>query len=72
MKKSLAQIVIAKARKLFDKSGMTLDELGMKMGSDSKTARQAAWQLFNKTPDPRLSTIEKLAAALGVEVKDFL
>lgn len=50
---------------------MTLEELGLKMGCDEKTARQAAWQLF-KTTDPRLSSIQKLAEALGVEVKDLL
>lgn len=72
MKPSLAKSVIAKAKKLFEKSGMTLEELAQKMGKDSTTARQAMWQLFNKTPDPRLSTIEKLAEALGVQVKDLL
>jgi transcriptional regulator with XRE-family HTH domain len=71
MNASLAKTIITKAKRLFEKSGMTLDELGQKMGNDSATARQAAWQLFNKTPDPRLSTIEKLAEALGVTVKDL-
>jgi hypothetical protein len=42
------------------------------MGRDVGTARWAAWQLFNKVADPRLSTIEKLAEALGVKVKDLL
>ena len=32
----------------------------------------SAWQLFNRVDDPRLSTIEKLAEALGVNVKDLL
>jgi hypothetical protein len=42
------------------------------MGYESGTARRAAWQLFNKVADPRLSTLESLAAALGVEVKELL
>ena len=41
------------------------------MGYDEGTARRAAWQLFNKVGDPRLSTVEKLAEALGVQPKDY-
>ncbi len=70
--KPLPDRVMAKAKALFEKSGMTLDELGQKMGHDAGTARRATWQLFNKVGDPRLSTVEKLADALGVQVKDLL
>jgi len=72
MTSDLATKALAKAKKLFEKSGMTLDELGQKMGYDAGTARRAAWQLFNKVSDPRLSTLESLAKALGVQVKDLL
>lgn len=72
MKRSLSETVILKARKLFEESGMTLEELGLKMGCSPGTARRSVWQLFNKSPDPRLSTVEKLAAALGVEVKELI
>lgn len=72
MKASLAKSLIKKARLLFEESGMTLDELGQKMGHLPGTARRAAWQLFNKETDPRLSTIEALAKALGVHVRDLL
>jgi len=41
------------------------------MGIKSKTGRQSVWQLFNKPSDLRISTIEKLAEALGVEVKSL-
>ena len=51
---------------------MTLEELGLKMGYEAGTARRAVWQLFNKVDDPRLSTVEKLAAALGVQPKGLL
>ena len=37
-----------KARRLLGKSGMTLDELGVKMGYETGTARRAVWQLLNK------------------------
>lgn len=72
MKPTLAASVLTKAKAAFDKSGMTLEELGVKMGHDAGTARRAAWQLLNKVADPRLSTVEKLADALGVKVKDLL
>jgi transcriptional regulator with XRE-family HTH domain len=72
MKPPLADHVRRKAMKLFEKSGMTMEELGQKMGFPEGTARRAVWQLFNKVSDPRLSTVEKLAAALGVQVKDLL
>lgn len=72
MKSSIAASAIKKARQLFDKSGKTLEELGIAMGHEPGTARRAAWQLFNKVADPRLSTLEALARALGVEVKDLL
>src|SRR5206468_120144 len=56
-----ADALLKKARKLLERSGMTLDELGVKMGYGTGTARRAVWQLFNKTPDPRLSTLVRLA-----------
>jgi transcriptional regulator with XRE-family HTH domain len=70
--KPTAESILKKARKLLEKSGMTLDELGVKMGYESGTARRAVWQLFNKTPDPRLSTIIRLAEALGVDLRELL
>jgi hypothetical protein len=39
---------------------------------DPGTARRAVWQLLDRTPDPRFSTLVALAAALGVELKDLL
>jgi transcriptional regulator with XRE-family HTH domain len=72
MKPPLADHVRRKAIKLFHQSGMTLEELGLKMGYEPGTARRAAWQLFNKVSDPRLSTLERLAEALGVRPRDLL
>jgi transcriptional regulator with XRE-family HTH domain len=72
MRRSLAASIIRKAQSLMDKSGITLDELGRKMGYKKGTARRAVWQLFNKVGDPRLSTLEALARALEVELKALL
>ncbi len=68
----LADHVRRKALKLFGRSGMTMEELGTRMGYEAGTARRAVWQLFNKVSDPRLSTVEKLAEALGVRPKGLL
>jgi len=72
MESALGKKALAKAEKLLKDSGMTLEELGVKMGYPPATARASVWQLFNKVADPRLSSLEGLADALGVKVKDLL
>jgi transcriptional regulator with XRE-family HTH domain len=71
MRKTLSERVFAKVNKLFEESGLTLEQLGEKMGYGPGTARKAAWGFLKNTSDPRLSTLEALATALGVQVKDF-
>jgi hypothetical protein len=63
---------IKKALKLFEKSGKSLEEVGIAMGYPPGTARRAVWQLLNKVPDPRLSSLRRFAKAMGVDVKDLL
>jgi transcriptional regulator with XRE-family HTH domain len=53
-----------RARTLFERSGLSLDELGKRMGYSGDTARKAAWQFLNKTTDPRLSMLQRFAEAL--------
>lgn len=60
-----------RVRDAFKASGMSLDDLGQKMGSDGETARKAAWQFLNKVDDPRISTLRKFADAVGVPLADF-
>lgn len=60
-----------RVREAYDKSGLTLDQLGEKMGSEGETARKAAWQFLNKVDDPRVSTLRKFAEAVGVPLADF-
>jgi transcriptional regulator with XRE-family HTH domain len=61
-----------KARKLFEKSGKSLEELGVAMGYEPGIARRAAWQFLNKTSDPRLSMLRRFCKALGISVKELL
>jgi hypothetical protein len=62
---------MAAVRARFEKSKLSLDELGLKMGYPKETARKSAWQFLNKTNDPRLSMLRKFAAAVGCSVKSL-
>ena len=46
-------------------------EVGLAMGFKPEVARKSVWQLLNKIDDPKLSTLRKFAAALGVEMSVF-
>lgn len=60
------------ARQLFEKSGKSLDELGVAMGYTGDVARKSAWQFLNKTSDPRLSMLRKFARAIGIPVEKLV
>jgi transcriptional regulator with XRE-family HTH domain len=64
--------IMRRANAEFKKSGMTLEELGERMGIESKTARMSAWQFLNKTTDPRLSMLLKFCAAVGKPISKLL
>ena len=64
--------VMANVKAKFDKSGLTLDELGAKMGYPPATARKSAWQFIQRTNDPRLSMLRKFAAAVGTSLKSLV
>ena len=56
----------------FEKSGLSLDALGEKMGYPKASARKSAWQFLYKTNDPRLSMLRKFSDAVGVKVSTLL
>jgi len=60
-----------RARFLFAKSGLSLDELGQRMGYSGEPARKSAWQFLNKTSDPRLSMLKRFAEALNISVVEL-
>ena len=64
--------IIERARQLLTEKGITLDELGKRMGFEGDVARKAAWQFLNKVADPRLSTLRKFASAIGIPVAELL
>jgi transcriptional regulator with XRE-family HTH domain len=72
MAKNPTDSVMLRAREVFQRSGMSLEELGRKMGYNGDTARKAAWQFLNKTCDPRLSMLRRFAAAVGVSLTELV
>jgi len=61
-----------RARVLFEKSGLSLDELGKRMGYAGEAARKSAWQFLHKTTDPRYSMLVRFAEAMNVTVADLV
>ena len=55
-----------------ERSTLTLDELGKRMGYPEASARKSAWQFVHKTRDPRLSMLRRFAKAVGVEVSTLV
>ncbi len=64
--------VMAEVRKRFQDSGLSLQELGIKMGYPVASARKSAWQFIGKTDDPRLSMLTRFAKAMGISAKSLL
>jgi transcriptional regulator with XRE-family HTH domain len=56
---------------LFKQSGMTMADLGIRMGYDAETARQSVFQ-FLKSADPRASMLRRFAKAMDVPLSDLL
>lgn len=61
-------------RRAVEESGMTQEEIGLRMGFSKSSARQAVSRLLNPatTHDPRLSTLLELAKAINRDLKDLL
>jgi hypothetical protein len=67
-----ADSVMDNIRSAFERSGMTLNELGEGLGYDGPTAKKRAWFLLYRTSDPRISTVLAVALTLGVKIDDLV
>ena len=67
-----ADVVMDNIRNAFERSGMTLNELGEGLGYVGPTAKKRAWSLLYRTSDPRISTVLAVADALGVKICDLV
>jgi len=56
----------------FEKSGLSLHELGVRMGYPVETARMSAWQFVQKTSDPRMSMVRRFAKAMGIPIETLV
>jgi transcriptional regulator with XRE-family HTH domain len=61
-----------RVRLIFERSGLSLEDLGKRMGYGRNTARKSAWQFLNKTIDPRLSMLERFADAMSLTLVDLV
>jgi len=62
---------MANVHAFFEKSKLTLHDLGLKMGYPPGSARKSAWQ-FMKTGDPRISMLRRFAAAMGISLEQLV
>jgi hypothetical protein len=67
-----ADRVMDNIRNAFERSGITLNELGQGLGYDGPTATKRAWSLLYRTSDPRISTLLAVAKTLGVKIGDLV
>jgi transcriptional regulator with XRE-family HTH domain len=67
-------LIRERLRLAVEESGMTQEEVGLRMGFSKTSARQAVSRLLNKSVryDPRLSTLLELAKAIDRDLKDLL
>ena len=67
-----ADSVMDNIRNAFERSEMTLSELGQGLGYEGPTAKKRAWFLLYRTADPRISTVLAVAHTLGVKMNDLV
>lgn len=63
--------VMRTLRERFEKSGLTQQELGEKMGYAPSTARKAVSQ-FLKSGDPQISMLRRFAEAMGMSLSTLI
>jgi hypothetical protein len=63
---------MVKVRTQFERSKLTLHDLGMKMGYPPESARKSAWQFIDRTDDPRVSMLRRFAKAMDLPLAELL
>lgn len=62
----------AKMIRAKDLSGLTGEEIGIRMGAEAKTARQVVNSLLHHTSNPGIFTLQKFANATGLSLIELL
>ena len=63
--------VMAKIRSIVTRSGLTQQEVGLRMGYPPESARQSVSQ-FLKGKNPTIGVVKRFADAMGVSVEELL
>ena len=66
-----ADRVMDNIRTAFERSDLTLSQLGEGLGYEGPTAKKRAWFLLYRTSDPRISTVLAVAQTLRVKIGDL-
>jgi transcriptional regulator with XRE-family HTH domain len=70
--KQAEDLIMVKVRAKFEASGLSLHDLGMRMGYPEESARKSAWQFIQKTDDPRFSMLRRFAKAMEISLEELL
>lgn len=65
-----AGTILQKAKQAVVESGLTYEQIGMKMGHPKESARQSAWQFLN-SKNPSLAMLLRFAKAMEIDVRDM-
>ena len=65
------QTILEKAKRLAQESGLTYQEIGVRMGYPKGSARQVAWK-FLHSKNPSVAMLLRFAKALEINVKELL
>lgn len=64
--------VMAAIRQAVQRSTLSLEAIGVRMGYPKETARKSAWQFVNRTNDPRFSMVRRFAEAIDVPLSELV
>jgi len=67
----MSKDVIPKVRKIVEKSGLTYQEIGVRMLYPKSSARQSVSQ-FLKGKNPTVAMLQRFAKAMKIDVKELL
>ena len=64
----------ARLKSAVEESGLTLDEIGKRMGKgdEKRAAKNAVWFLLNRAPDPGLLTLKSFCDAVNIRLSQLL
>lgn len=71
-KKQEQDVAMTRVLARFEESGLSLQDLGLKMGYPVDTARKSAWQFLRQTDDPRISMLRRFARALEMPLEELI